>query len=355
MKIVFIASAASIHSIKWINFFVDGKNEIYLITTTKPNHETKIEIEKIRTKINLLVLNNLKNFFKIPIFLIKGNYSLVHIHYLGWHSLLSLFINSNSKLIITPWGSDILKKRTFLKNIWLRILFKKSNFMICDSERLVNESIKLGLKKSKTMVTMFGVDTNLYRKSRDIFTNNNCYYVGSNRKLEDIYDVKTFIKAAKLICQNRDDIFFYIAGNGSLEKKYRKEIEAVNLKDKIKFLGLLNKSQMIDFYNNIDIYVSTSLSDGGLAASIAEAMSFERLIIASNNSDNKIWIKNKQNGYLFESGDYKKLSNKIIYAIENKKNSIIISKSSRDLIVENYSYEKEMKRVNEKYIEILSK
>ena len=66
-------------------------------------------------------------------------------------------------------------------------------------------------------------------------------------------------------------------------------------------------------------------------------------------------IKNKQNGYLFESGDYKKLSNKIIYAIENKKNSIIISKSSRNLIVENYSYEKEMKRVNEKYIEILSK
>ena len=355
MKIIFIASAASIHSIKWINFFVNSQNEIYLITTTKPNHETKIEIEKIKNKINILVLDNLKNFFKILIFLIKGDYSLVHIHYLGWHSLLSILINLNSKLIVTPWGSDILKKRNFLKNIWLRILFKKSDFMICDSERLVNESIKLGIKKSKTMITMFGVDTNLYKKSRDIFANNKYYYVGSNRKLEDVYDVKTFIKAAKLICQNRDDIFFYIAGNGSLEKNYRKEIEEINMKDKIKFLGLLNKSQMIDFYNSIDIYVSTSLSDGGLAASIAEAMSFERLIIASNNSDNKIWIKNNNNGYLFESGDYKNLSDKIIFAIENKKNSITISKSSRDLIMKNYSYEKEMKKVKEKYIEILRK
>ena len=51
------------------------------------------------------------------------------------------------------------------------------------------------------------------------------------------------------------------------------------------------------FYNKIDIYISTSLSDGGLASSIAEAMSFERLIIISNNSDNKIWIKNNINGF----------------------------------------------------------
>ena len=355
MKIVFIASAASIHSIKWIDFFVNSKNRIYLITMTPPNHETKIELEKIKTKIKLLILDDFRAFIKTIFFLISGDYSLVHIHYLGWHSLLSLFINSKSKLVVTPWGSDIFIKRNFLKNIWLKILFKKANFMICDSERLVNESVKLGIKKNKTMITMFGVDTNLYKKSRDIFANKKYYFVGSNRKLEDIYDVKTFIKAAKLICEKRDDIIFYIAGNGSLERKYKKEIDEFYIKGKIKFLGLLNKSQMIDFYNNIDIYVSTSLSDGGLAASIAEAMSFERLVIATNNSDNKIWIKNKQNGYLFESRDYKNLSNLIIYAIENKNNSLTISKSSRDLILKNYSYAKEMKRVEEKYIEILSK
>ena len=120
-------------------------------------------------------------------------------------------------------------------------------------------------------------------------------------------------------------------------------------------MGLLNKNQMIDFYNSIDIYVSTSLSDGGLAASIAEAMSFERLVIASNNSDNKIWIRHGKNGYLFKTGDYESLSALIISAIDNKEDSLRISKSSRNLISEKYSYSKEMKRVQEKYIEILSK
>ena len=35
---------------------------------------------------------------------------------------------------------------------------------------------------------------------------------------------------------------------------------------KVKFLGSLNKKEMIDFYNKLDIYVSTSLSDGGLSS-----------------------------------------------------------------------------------------
>ena len=65
---------------------------------------------------------------------------------------------------------------------------------------------------------------------------------------------------------------------------------------------------MIKFYNKIDIYISTSLSDGGLSASIAEAMSFERLIIISDNSDNKNWVKNKINGYLFKTSDFKELA-----------------------------------------------
>ena len=112
------------------------------------------------------------------------------------------------------------------------------------------------------------------------------------------------------------------------------------MKKNIKFLGLLNKNQMIDFYNSIDIYVSTSLSDGGLAASIAEAMSFERLVIASNNSDNKIWIRHGKNGYLFKTGDYESLSALIISAIDNKEDSLRISKSSRNLISEKYSYSK---------------
>ena len=62
------------------------------------------------------------------------------------------------------------------------------------------------------MISMFGVDTDLYKKSRNIFSQEGTYFVGSNRNLEKIYDVKTLLKAAELICETRNDINFYIAG-----------------------------------------------------------------------------------------------------------------------------------------------
>ena len=355
LNIVFIASAASIHSIRWIKFFANKKNKITLISLVKPSHVTVNELKKFEKKIEIYYLNNLINFFRVFTFLKSRKYSLVHIHYLGWHSLLSLFITSNSRLILTPWGSDLSQEKNHLKKIWLKTLFRKSNFLICDSKRLVKKSIEFGMKNENFMISMFGVDTDLYQKSRNIFAKEGTYVVGSNRNLEKIYDVKTLLKAAELICKTRNDVNFYIAGNGLLKESYEKFVKQKNLTSNIKFLGQLNKKEMLEFYNKIDIYVSTSLSDGGLASSIAEAMSFERLIIISNNSDNKIWIKNNINGFLFNSGDYRSLSELIINSVKFKEKSIEISKLSRDLIINKNSYQKEMKKVEKKYFDLIRK
>ena len=103
--------------------------------------------------------------------------------------------------------------------------------------------------------------------------------------------------------KNIENIIFFIAGDGSLRDYLNKKVKEKGIEHKIKFLGSLDKEEMLNFYNSIDIYVSTSLSDGGLASSTAEAMSFERFVIVSNNSDNNEWIKDGKNGYLFENSN----------------------------------------------------
>lgn len=353
MKIVFIAAANSIHTTRWIKFFINKKNEITLISFKKPNQTTINDISRFKNKVRILYITNFLSLIRVIWFLKYLDKSLVHIHYLGWHSLLSIFINHNSKLILTPWGSDLLKvKNNIFKRTWLKQIISRSNLMICDSKRLEKEAISLGMNKSNILISMFGVETNIYKKSRKIFSDKKRYLVGSNRNHENIYDVFTLLKAAKIICKVRGDVEFYIAGSGSKLQKHIDYIEEINLGKKVKFLGLLNKEKMINFYNNIDVYVSTSLSDGGLSASIAEAMAFERLIIISNNSDNKNWVKNKINGYLFKTSDHKELAKIISNAIEKKENSKAIAKKSREIILQNYSYEVEMKKVEGKYKEL---
>ena len=355
MQIVFIANANSIHTLRWISYFIKNKNEITLISIEKPNHTTIIEFNKLKKKVKVFYLNSFISIISAINFLINKNYSLVHIHYLGWHSLLSAFIKKSSKLILTPWGSDLLfNKNNVLKKFWLAKLFKRSDFLICDSKRLESESVFLGMNKDKTLISMFGVDTDIYKKSRRIFSMKKNFIVGSNRNHEDVYDIITLLNASKIICKMRDDVEFYLAGSGSLKQMHIDYVKKNNLDYKVRFLGLLNKEEMLKFYNDIDIYVSTSLSDGGLSASIAESMAFERLNIISNNSDNKKWVRNKSNGYLFRTSDYKELAKLIINSIKDKENSLKIAERSRQIIVKRYSYKNEMMKVEQKYMEICS-
>ena len=103
---------------------------------------------------------------------------------------------------------------------------------------------------------------------------------------------------------------------------------------------------MIDFYNKLDIYVSTSLSDGGLASSIAEAMSFKRIVLVTKNSDNLNWIKEEENGFLFDEQNSISLVEKIEKIISRNDNEKIkkISDNAREIIKNKYSYTKEMKK-----------
>ena len=74
MHIVFIASSASIHSIRWINYFVNKKIKISLISLNKTNHTTELELNKIKNKLNIYRFNSLNNIYRTVAFLLLGNY-----------------------------------------------------------------------------------------------------------------------------------------------------------------------------------------------------------------------------------------------------------------------------------------
>ena len=317
------------------------------ITCAYPTHQTKEEYEFLKGKILIHNFNNFKGIFNSLKSLVNFKKKLIHIHYLGWHSLLLLFVNSfNSKIVLTPWGSDIKSIKFGLKKIWLKYIFNKCNFVICDSEILKEISIQLGANKKNILISMFGVDVNEYKSKRQIFTDLPNIVIGSNRRLEKIYDVKTFINSAKIICKKNNNLIFLIAGEGSLERIYKQYVNKNKLQKKVKFLGSLNKNEMIDFYNKLDIYVSTSLSDGGLASSIAEAMSFKRIVLVTKNSDNLNWIKEEENGFLFDEQNSISLVEKIEKIISSFDNEKIkkISDNAREIIKNKYSYTKEMKK-----------
>ena len=354
MEIIYLASLNSIHTRRWINFFSEINDSKISCISFKKNKE------KINKNIRVYQLNRiffLQNFFKVIFLLRSRKNCIVHVHYLGWNSLLLLFTNKNQKIILTPWGCDLYEnKKNLLKRIWLKFILSKCHFIICDSKKLLNTAIELGFKKKKGEIIAFGTDTFKYKSNKKPFNKNNTneiIKIGTNRNMENIYDPLTLLKCADYLKRKSKNFKFYIANDGSLKSSIENFIKVKKLKTTVKLIGKLVGKKNIDFYNSIDIYVSTSLRDGGLSASIAAAMSCERIVIVSNNSDNSKYIKHGISGYLFENKDYIKLANLIEIVANNKSKSLKIASEARKIIIEKCNYHKEMNKVKNIYLKVL--
>ena len=133
-----------------------------------------------------------------------------------------------------------------------------------------------------------------------------------------MYDIETFIRAAKRVLVVDSNIDFVIAGGGPSSEKLKAYSIEQGLGQKILFTGRLDDETFASATTASDIYVSTSPTDGGIAASVAEAMSSGIPVLITNFGDNASWLKSESAGYLFESGDDEKLSELILKLAKDK-------------------------------------
>jgi glycosyltransferase involved in cell wall biosynthesis len=94
-------------------------------------------------------------------------------------------------------------------------------------------------------------------------------------------------------------------------------------------------------YKVSDIVISPSIEPEAFGRVAVEAQSMEKLIIASNIGGSNETIINEKTGLLFESGDAKSLSEKIIRAITMDETSLeLLVKEGRRNIIKKFNVEK---------------
>ena len=363
-KILMIANLSSIHTIKWINYFGEEFN-ISVVSSSKLLDKSTLNknikshiIEKFSNKffnsIYIIYLILFKN-------LVSKDQDLIHVHYLGWNALIGFFLKIKffkSNYVSTIWGNEIkINKNNIFKYFILQIFFKISNIITTDSHEIKNELLsKYKININKIKIINFGIDTNFFKKK--IYNSQIASKFGlikdeiniiSLRNHSYIYDIETLIKSISIISK-KIKVKCFIFGFGPLTEKYKKNVRDLCLNDYIKFPGKYFQKDLPDIFSVFDIYVSSSLTDGGIAASTAEAMSCETPVIITNNSDNKKWVDHKYNGFIFENSDYKSLANMILNI--KSFNSKIIGKRAREKILKDNDYFNEMRKMKIIYNDI---
>ncbi|MEI6123275.1 MAG: glycosyltransferase [Bacteroidota bacterium] len=363
MKICFVANAESIHTVRWVSYFVNRGHEVHLISHKGRNIEgvvfhslktigkSRITLERIRL-VNLLtfIIRSLQTRKLIH----KIKPDIIHAH----NVILSGFYTSLSKMhpmVVTAWGTDVLiapKMNVVLKKIAKQVL-KHADCITCDGLNTREAMIALGARADKINTIFFGIDTKKNSPSqideslKQKLNITDYPSVISIRNFNPVYNVETLVRAIPLVLNKIPDTKFILTGTGTEENNLIKLAGFLQVDKSIVFTGNLASDDIPYYLASADLYVSTSLSDSGLAASTGEAMACALPVIVTDVGDNRQWIQDGKNGYIIPVKNAEVLAAKIVLLLQNKKQMKEFGKANRKIILERQNYFKEMEKMEQ--------
>lgn len=367
LKICYIADANSVHTKRWLKYFVNRGHKIHLIPLADYNK-----------KISGVIYHNLKIKFKtIPKLqiiekairskkLIKRiSPDIIHGHYVPGGGYLS-YLSGFKPLIVTAWGSDIYsyRKQTLIRRILTKRTLQNADLITVDSNDLRSKAIKLGASEEKSYIIQFGVDTKLFHPGHNVSSlkrkleiKDDEKVIFSPRMMKPIYNIDNIVRTFKLLRKNFSNLKLILKSYLEKDEGYKKYIETLvkklGVREQTIFLGEIEYSTMAKLYNLSDVIVSISSTDG-TPMSVLEAMACGCNIVASNIPSLQEWIKDGWNGYLVNVEDPEEISRKIekCLFIKFDEHQKIIDRNL-NIIKEKADYYSNMKRMEELYYDLM--
>ncbi len=133
-------------------------------------------------------------------------------------------------------------------------------------------------------------------------------YIGIAARFDAVKGVDVFIKAAGEVLKKYQNAEFLIAGDGAEREKLTEIAEQTGFADKIRFLGY--ETNIYGFWNIIDINCLTSLCES-FPYSMLEGAAMGKPMVASRVGGIPSFIVDGETGYLFESGNYMEMAEKL--------------------------------------------
>ena len=322
-------------------FLITG-NEGEKVLKAQPHiHGCSINYQK-KAFIPLRLLDHVILQIKIAIKIIQFNKNVdFYIFYMGEGLVLPMLIckitRKNVSVALAGSLSQITKNdKESLSNIF--VFMEHINYFLADkliiySKRLINE---WGLQRysRKTCVAHeqfidiedFKIDTSGQPKAM----------IGFIGRMSEEKGILNFIKAIPIILQARNDVRFFIGGDGHLKSEVEEYLNTNNLKDKVEFCGWIKHDELPEYFSRIRLLVLPSYTEG-LPNIMIEAMACRTPVLATAIGAIPDVIINNQTGLLMESNSPECISTSVLHAL-NYSDLEQISQNAFSLVLKEFTF-----------------
>ncbi len=344
-KIFFVADAKSIHTVKWVDYFVEQNYDVYLATFATVNN-TKCNkiyfLGSTKSKVSggnyhyLLGVSKLAKIFK------EVEPDIINAHYSYSMGMIALLAKNrskvNSEFSVVCHGSDILAPpNSYVFDKINKYILDRADKIFVVSDQIKDKVESLQVDVDKIFVGQYGVDVLASDPKKDID-------IVSNRAYNPNSRIDFLLEAIDSMDHRNLNIVFVVpniedSDYNTLANKY----------PYIKFYKHIEYSKMINLVSRAKIYISATKSDG-TSLSLLEAMKLNCIPVVSNIVSNRSWILDGINGYLFNGK--RDFQFKLNQALRSN-NSESIMGVNKLLVLEKGSYEKQMNKIEKFMMEKL--
>lgn len=227
-----------------------------------------------------------------------------------------------------------------------RLTFSLSNRIVVYSPRLIPQ---LGLDRYRNKVVaniIWPTDANLFRPVKDLAERENL--VGYFGRLSPEKGVMNLVRAIPLILAEREDVKFFLGGNGPLLYEIETELENSQCQGKVTLAGWVPHEKMPYYLNQIKLLILPSYTEG-LPNILLEAMACGAPVVAMPIGSIPDLISNGETGFLLEDNSPEAIAKGVLEALRHPYLSDI-AKSARCFIEQNYTF----RAATERYKTILN-
>ena len=302
LRILFLASAATTHTGRWVNAISAEGYEVHLLSLDPPQVHLDPAVRCHRSPFppkwgyiaNAPWARKLISDLKPDI---------IHAHYATGYGTLAALAGFHPT-ILSVWGSDVFDfpNQSALHRRLLKFNLARADKILSTSHVMAVETAKYTRKPIE--VTPFGIDLEQFKPCQvDSLFDASDIVIGTVKTLEEKYGIEYLIRAFSLLKQAHpeESLKLLIVGGGSQEAYLRGLTRELGIATDTVFTGKVPHAETPRYHNMLTVSVTPSILDSeSFGVAVLEACACAKPVVVSNVGGLPEVVEDGVNGFVVE-------------------------------------------------------